>query len=58
MYTHAISGIMSKTHLEGTSFIRDDENLPPHLQFNFFSAMFPAKFVDTYIKTFNLDHKV
>ncbi|XP_048768051.1 glucose dehydrogenase [FAD, quinone]-like isoform X2 [Ostrea edulis] len=52
------SGIMSKTHLEGTSFITDDENLPPHLQFNFFSAMFPAKFVDTYIKTFNLDHKL
>jgi hypothetical protein len=54
----AISGVMSKTLAEGTSFFTDDKNLPPHLQITFISFMLSGGDMDTNLDTFNLDHKV
>ncbi|XP_061176433.1 glucose dehydrogenase [FAD, quinone]-like [Saccostrea echinata] len=52
------SGLMSKTHLEGTAFLTDDEKLPPSLQFHFSSLMFDSTMVDLLFSLLNLDQKL
>ncbi|XP_048768060.1 glucose dehydrogenase [FAD, quinone]-like [Ostrea edulis] len=52
------SGTLSKTHLEGTAFITDDEKLPPRLQFHFFSISYVPEITQEYMDFLNLDPKL
>lgn len=52
------SGTLSKTHLEGSVFFKDDENQFPSSQFTFYSIQTHPELIDKFIKLTNLDPKI
>ncbi|XP_061176434.1 glucose dehydrogenase [FAD, quinone]-like [Saccostrea echinata] len=52
------SGMLSKTHLEGTAFFAEDKSLPPPLQFHFFSLATDPAQVDMFLDNLNIDKKL
>lgn len=49
---------MSKSQLEGTAFISDDNNLLPYMQLHFSSMMYDPEFAPLFIDLLNFDPKV
>ncbi|XP_056016160.1 alcohol dehydrogenase [acceptor]-like [Ostrea edulis] len=57
-YLATKSGSLSKSHLEGTAFLTDDEKLPPHLQFHFYSFTYGPELTQQFIDNLNIDLKL
>lgn len=49
---------MSRSQIEGTAFISDDNNLPPYMQLHFSSMMYEPEFAALFIDLLNFDPKV
>ncbi|XP_056016593.1 glucose dehydrogenase [FAD, quinone]-like [Ostrea edulis] len=52
------SGFLTKSLLEGTAFLTDDEKIPPHLQFHFYSLMIDPRVTSIMLDVLNIDTKL
>jgi hypothetical protein len=58
VYIRIIVGFLSKSLLEGTAFLTDDEKIPPYIQYHFYSIMNEPELTAQFLDLFNLDRKV